>query len=98
MIDCWLNEIEICSLHHYIENQVHKVMLVTWMLSFEESAINQISSIWKRFTRPLLLATYGAWVDCPKTGSNRAQNTANKLDIVLDVLGLLMYLLVLWGV
>ena len=28
---------------------------------------------------------------CPKTGSNRAQNTANKLSELLDFLGFLMY-------
>ena len=54
--------------------------------------MNQISSIWKRFiayptfARPFLLATYGAWLDRPEQGSNRAQNTANKLGVFLDCL------------
>ena len=34
----WPNKIEIRMFYHYIENQVHKVMLVTWLLTFEKNA------------------------------------------------------------
>ena len=48
IIHDWSNRIENRIFHHYIENQVRKVMLVTWMLSYEKNAMNQSSYIWKR--------------------------------------------------
>ena len=45
IIHDWSNRIE----NRYIENQVRKMMLATWMLTYEKNAMNQSSSIWKRF-------------------------------------------------